>query len=114
MKDLGGEQQKIPEKTEEVILTVTNGTSEPGPTRVGPVDADKQITIKNMWVLQLEAKDPKIIRHIARGEIVSGTNQFREKQFRRGIVEYHSRGQQRRPGYSLECRQTLFDIRIHG
>ena len=79
MKDLGGELQKGSEKTEEVILTIANGVTEPAPTRVGPVDADKQITIKNMWVLQLEAKDPKIIRHIARGEIVSGTNQFRVK-----------------------------------
>ena len=66
MKDLGGELQKGSEKTEEVILTIANGVTEPAPTRVGPVDADKQITIKNMCVLQLEAKDPKIIRHIAR------------------------------------------------
>lgn len=79
MKDLGGERQRGPEKTEEVILTIANGVTEPEPTRANDgVNADK-VTIKNMWVLQLEPQAPQIIRHIVRGEVVTGTNQFRVK-----------------------------------
>lgn len=78
MQDLGGELQKGPEKTEEVILTIANGVD--GSTRGGSSDADGFVTIKNMWVLQVEAKDPKIIRRIVQGETVSpGSNQFRVK-----------------------------------
>lgn len=81
MQDLGGELQKGPEKTEEVILTIANGANgADGSTRGGSSDLDGFITIKNMWVLQVEAKDPKIIRRIVQGEAVSpGTNQFRVK-----------------------------------
>lgn len=81
MQDLGGELQKGPEKTEEVILTIANGADgADGSTRGGSSDLDGFITIKNMWVLQVEAKDPKIIRRIVQGEAVSsGTNQFRVK-----------------------------------
>lgn len=78
MQDLGGEVQKGPEKTEEVLLTIANGASRFTPTRDGSVDADKGILIKNMWVLQVGAKD-QIIHRIVQGEAVSGTNQFRVK-----------------------------------
>lgn len=77
MQDLGGEVQKGPEKTEEVILTIANGVDES--TRSGSSDTDGYVTINNMWVLQVEADDPKIIRHIVQGEAVSGTNQYRVK-----------------------------------
>ena len=80
MKDLGGELQKGPEQTEEVLLTIANGVDRSASTRTGGVEDDNQILIKNMWVLQVEAKDPKIIRHIVKGELVSETkNQFRVK-----------------------------------
>ena len=76
LKDLGGEMQNGSKKTEEVILTIANGVNES--TRGGSSDLDGFIRIKNMWVLQVGAKD-QIIRHIAKGEAVSGTNQYRVK-----------------------------------
>lgn len=79
MQDLGGEVQQGPKKTEEILLTIENGVDGSAPTRGGLVDADKQITIKNMWVLQLEATDDRKIRYTAQGEAISGTNQFRVK-----------------------------------
>lgn len=76
LKDLGGEMQNGSKKTEEVILTIANGVDES--TRGGSSDLDGFIRIKNMWVLQVGAKD-QIIRRIAQGEAVSGTNQYRVK-----------------------------------
>lgn len=78
MKDLGGEVQKDPEKTEEVLLTIANGVDGSATTRGGSVDDDGQITIKNMWVLQVSTKDD-VMRRIVQGEAVPGTNQFRVK-----------------------------------
>ena len=47
LKDLGGEQQKAPVKTEEVILTIANGVTGSAPL----ANEDNDIASKNIWVL---------------------------------------------------------------
>lgn len=69
LKDLGGEQQKAPVKTEEVILTIANGVTSSAPL----ANEDNDIASKNIWVLQIEAKGDRRIRYAAKGEAVSAT-----------------------------------------
>lgn len=71
LKDLGGEQQKAPVKTEEVILTIANTGNSAEATRAS--DINDECKVVKIWVVQLEAGEPNIIRRMSEGEPVDGS-----------------------------------------
>lgn len=71
LKDLGGEQQKAPVKTEEVILTIANTGNSAEATRAS--DINDECKVEKILVLQLEAGEPNIIRRMSEGEPVDGS-----------------------------------------
>lgn len=71
LKDLGGEQQKAPVKTEEVILTIANTGNSAEATRAS--ETNNEGKVEKILVLQLEAGEPNIIRRMSEGEPVDGS-----------------------------------------
>ena len=71
LKDLGGEQQKAPVKTEEVILTIANTGNSAEATRAS--ETNNEGKVEKILDLQLEAGEPNIIRRMSEGEPVDGS-----------------------------------------
>lgn len=71
LRDLGGEQQKAPVKTEEVILTIANTGNSAEATRAS--ETNNEGKVEKILVLQLEAGEPNIIRRMSEGEPVDGS-----------------------------------------